>query len=244
MGDLRDRLRGYWDRDAETYDRSLSHSLSDPAEARAWMAALRRHLPLAGATVLDAGAGAGALSLLAAELGYRVTALDFSPAMLEQARRKASERGLDIEFVVGDVTEPPPGPFDAVIERHVLWTQPDPVAALSAWRRAAPEGRVVLYESLQGRGSISRKARDGLAGLARRAMGIPTDHHAPYPDVLESLPLAGTGSLDPFLEALRAAGWRRYRAERLREIERARLLAGPPVVARLEAVPRFALLAE
>jgi ubiquinone/menaquinone biosynthesis C-methylase UbiE len=244
MEDLRGRLRGYWDRDAETYDRSLSHSLSDPAEAEAWKDALRRHLPPPGARVLDAGAGAGALTLLAAALGYRVTALDFSPAMLEQARRKASDRGLDVEFVVGDVTEPPLGPFDAVIERHVLWTQPDPVAALSAWRRVAPEGRLVLYEALPGRGTITRKVRDGLAHVARRAMGVAHDHHAPYPDVLDSLPLARAGSLGPFLEALRAAGWRRYRADRLREIERARLLAGPPVVARLEAVPRFALLAE
>jgi 2-polyprenyl-3-methyl-5-hydroxy-6-metoxy-1,4-benzoquinol methylase len=120
MDDLRDTIRGYWDADAETYDRSPSHSLSDPVEAEVWQEALRRHLPPPGATVLDAGAGAGALTLLAAGLGYRVTALDFSPAMLEQARWKAADRSLDVEFVVGDVTEPPPGPFDAVIERHVL----------------------------------------------------------------------------------------------------------------------------
>jgi hypothetical protein len=102
----------------------------------------------------------------------------------------------------------------------------------------------VLYEALPGRGSITRMVRDGLAHLARRAMGVAHDHHAPYPNVLDSLPLAGAASLDPFLEALRAAGWRRYRADRLRDIERARVAAGPPVVARLEAVPRFALLAE
>jgi hypothetical protein len=50
--------------------------------------------------------------------------------------------------------------------------------------------------------------------------------------------------MHPFVEALGAAGWRRWRAERLREVERVRRSAGPPLVAWLEAVPRFALLAE
>jgi ubiquinone/menaquinone biosynthesis C-methylase UbiE len=245
VDDLRERLRDFWERDAATYDRSPSHSLSDPAEAEAWKDALRRHLPPPGARVLDAGAGAGALALLASELGYRVTALDFSAAMLDQARRKAADRGVDIEFVVADVTEPPRGPFDAVIERHVLWTQPDPEAALAAWRRSAPEGRLVLYEALPGRCSITRRGRDAVAELLKRVMRVPHDHHAPYdPRVLERLPLAGASSVDPFIEALHEAGWRRFRVERLRDIERARLRLGPSLVARLEAVPRFALLAE
>lgn len=245
MKDVRGRLREFWDRDAATYDRSPSHSLSDPQEVAAWKEALRRHLPPPGARVLDAGAGAGALALLAAELGYRVTALDFSEPMLELARAKAGDRGLEIDFVVADVTEPPPGPFDAVIERHVLWTQPDPVAVLEAWRRVTPDGRLVAYEALPGRGTLLRRARDGLAEILKRAGGMPRDHHASYdPDVLERLPLARAESVDPFVEALGAAGWRRWRTERLREIERIRRSSGPPLVAWLEAVPRFALLSE
>jgi ubiquinone/menaquinone biosynthesis C-methylase UbiE len=245
MSDPRERLRAFWDLDAATYDRSPSHALSDPREAVAWRDALSRHLPSPGARILDAGAGAGALSLLAAELGHRVTALDFSERMLELARAKAADRGLEIEFVVADVTEPPPGPFDAVIERHVLWTQPDPVAVLAAWRRVTPEGRLVAYEALHGRGSMIRRVRDDLAERLKTARGVPRDHHAGYDaDVLERLPLAGAGSVRPFAEALGAGGWRRWRAERMREVERVRLSVGPPLVAWLEAVPRFALLAE
>jgi ubiquinone/menaquinone biosynthesis C-methylase UbiE len=245
MTDPRESIRAFWDRDAATYDRSPSHSLSDPQEAAAWKEALRRHLPSPGSRVLDAGAGAGALALLAAELGYRVTALDFSEPMLELARGKAADRGLEIEFVVADVTEPPPGPFDAVIERHVLWTQPDPVAVLAAWRRVTPNGLLVAYEALPGRGTVLQGVREGLAEALKRLGGVPRDHHSSYdPDVLQHLPLARAGSMAPFVEALRAAGWRRWRAERLREIERVRRSAGPPVVAWLEAVPRLALLAE
>ena len=45
MSDVHDRLRRFWDEDAKTYDRSPSHAASDPVEAAAWRAILRRHLP-------------------------------------------------------------------------------------------------------------------------------------------------------------------------------------------------------
>src|SRR5918995_7530729 len=145
MTDVNDRIREFWDRDSATYDHSASHAASDPLEAAAWRAALRRALPLQRATVLDVGAGTGSLSLLAAELGYEVTALDLSDGMLSKAREKAATRGLELAFEVGAAMSPPEGPFDAVMERHVLWTLPDPVGALREWRRVTvPGGRLVL----------------------------------------------------------------------------------------------------
>src|SRR5213594_1477912 len=145
MADVHDRIREWWDRDAGTYDRSASHAMTDPVEAAAWRAALQRLLPAPPSRVLDVGAGTGSLSLLAAELGHDVTALDLSEGMLAAARRKAEEQGHSISFVVGPAEDPPPGPFDAVIERHVVWTLPDPVGALRAWRTVAPAGRLALF---------------------------------------------------------------------------------------------------
>jgi hypothetical protein len=55
--DIEKRIREFWNRDAETYDRSPSHALTDPVEAAAWRAVLRRHLPDAGARVLEAERG-------------------------------------------------------------------------------------------------------------------------------------------------------------------------------------------
>ena len=151
MADVHDQIREFWDRDSHTYDDSASHAISDPLEAAAWRAALLRALPERGAKVLDAGAGTGALSLLAAELGYAVTALDLSEGMLSKARAKAEANGVDLTFVVGPAAEPPPGPFDAIMERHVVWTMPDPVSVLRAWRDVmAPGGRLVLFEGLWG----------------------------------------------------------------------------------------------
>ena len=107
MADVHDQIRDFWDRDSRTYDDSTSHAISDPVEAAAWRAALRRALPEPAVNVLDVGAGTGALSLLAAELGYDVTALDLSEGMLSRARAKAEARGLGMTFVVGPAADPP-----------------------------------------------------------------------------------------------------------------------------------------
>jgi SAM-dependent methyltransferase len=245
MADVHDELRAFWDRDAATYDLAASHAVSDPLEEAAWRAALRRVLPEPGARVLDVGAGTGSLSLLAAELGYRVTALDLSPGMLAKARAKAADRGLDIELVEGPATEPPPGPFDAVIERHLVWTIPDPLAALEAWRRVAPGGRLAMFEGVWGAATTGRRAKDAVASVLRRAMGTPPHHHAPYPpEVLAQLPLGRMPSPAPLIEAVHAAGWTGVRIQRLRDVEWASRLQEPWPLGWLESLPRYALAAD
>ena len=245
MADVHDDLRAFWDRDAATYDQAASHAVSDPLEEAAWRAAIRRALPEPGARVLDVGAGTGALSLLAGELGYRVTGLDLSPGMLARAREKAAARGLDIAFVEGPATEPPDGPFEAVMERHLVWTAPHPVDALAAWRRVAPGGRLIMFEGVWEATTPAQRAKEAAAAVLRRAMGTPPDHHAPYaPEVLEQLPLGRMASPAPLIEAVRAAGWTAVRIHRLRDVEWVAKLREPWPLGWLEAVPRYALVAD
>jgi SAM-dependent methyltransferase len=245
VAEVHDRIRDWWDRDARTYDRSASHAVSDPIEAAAWRAALQRFLPPPPSRVLDVGAGTGAISLLAAELGHRVTAVDLSPGMLDRARAKAEAQGLDVDFVVGPAEEPPPGPFDAVIERHVLWTAPDPVASLRAWREAAPVGRAVLFEGTWGATGPAGRLREAAIELVRRFHAMPPDHHAPYdPEILSALPLARLDSPRLIIEATSEAGWRAVRLYRLRDVEWAQRAGSPPVLGWLERVPRYAIVAD
>jgi SAM-dependent methyltransferase len=245
MTETSDRIREFWDADAATYDATPSHAISDPVESAAWRQILAEVLPEPPARVIDAGAGTGALSLLAAELGHQVTAFDLSTGMLAQAERKAADRGLAdrMTFVVGSVDEPPAGPFDAVIERHVLWTVPDPVAALRAWRGVAR--RLVLLEGVWGSPALGDRVRTALAEAIRRAMRTPPDHHAPYPpEVLNELPLSRMPSARPFIEAAYAAGWHAVRMKRLRDVEWAAMQHEPWPLGWLEHRPRFAIVAD
>jgi len=245
MSGVHDRIRDFWDADSRTYDEAKSHAISDPLEAAAWRQALREALPEPSARVLDAGAGTGALSLLAAELGHEVTALDLSSGMLSRAQDKAKGRGLDhrLTFVVGSATEPPAGPFDAVMERHVLWTLPDPVLALERWREVA--ARLVLFEGVWGPTSPAVRARDIAAEALRRFLRHPDDHHAPYPEeVLAELPLARLPSPVPLIEAVYEAGWEGVRIKRLRDVEWAAELHERWPLGWLERRPRYALVAE
>ena len=105
-----------------------------------------------GMRVLDLGCGAGDVAFAAAGLvgpDGSVVGVDRSPDALARARLRAGQRGLaQVQFVQGDVNDPAPGgPFDAIVERLVLWTVPDPAALL---RRQAmvlrPGGLVVPIE--------------------------------------------------------------------------------------------------
>jgi SAM-dependent methyltransferase len=246
VADVHDRIREFWDRDSQTYDDSASHSISDSLEAAAWRAALRRALPDPGANVLDAGAGTGALSLLAAELGYVVTALDLSEGMLAKARAKAELSGVELTFVVGPAAEPPPGPFDAIMERHVVWTMPDPVAVLRAWRAVtARGGRLVLFEGVWGGDTLVQRVKDVTAETLRRALGVEDHHHAAYPeDVLTQLPLARMPSPVPLIDMVHEAGWRALRIQRLRDVEWASMQHERWPLGWLEQRPRYALIAD
>src|SRR3954467_5372871 len=57
---------------------------------------LLRHLPRPPGTILDVGGGAGHQSLPLARLGYDVTILDVSPAMLGKAERRLSAEPDDV----------------------------------------------------------------------------------------------------------------------------------------------------
>jgi ubiquinone/menaquinone biosynthesis C-methylase UbiE len=70
-----------------------------------------------GTRVLDVAAGSGNASLPAAAIGAAVVASDLTPELLETGRQRATEQGLDIEWVEADAEHLPfdDGDFDAVI---------------------------------------------------------------------------------------------------------------------------------
>lgn len=164
-----------WDAAADTFDQEPDHGLLDPGVRDAWGQRLAGWLPAAGSDVLDLGCGTGSLSLLAAGQGHRVTAVDMSPRMAEQARAKLA--GTGAEVLVGDAARPPVGErrFDVVLARHVVWLIADPVAALKHWAGLLRTGgRLVLIEGVWGGTGLSAARLTEL--LAPHSTSV---HHEP-----------------------------------------------------------------
>ena len=243
-GSVSEEIRQFWDEDAAVYDDSPEHHPRRPHERAAWSATLRRLLPDPPARVLDAGAGTGFLSLLLAAQGYQVTAMDLSAGMLEKLRAKAARQGLDVEIVRADAASPPDGPFDAVVERHLLWTLPDPAVALAAWRQAVPTGRLVLIEGTWGETTGIPAVQAEARRLARRFRGAEPGHHGHYTErVVSALPHANGITPAEMVSLVEASPWGRARLERLRDVEWATLEGRSLLDQLLGTNPRWAVTA-
>jgi ubiquinone/menaquinone biosynthesis C-methylase UbiE len=137
-----------WDAEAATFDDEPDHGLRDPTTRVAWLELLSAHLPEPPARIADLGCATGTLSVLLADAGHDVDAVDFSPEMLARARAKAGDRS-HVTFTLGDAGAPPlePAAYDVVLCRHVLWALPDQPAALARWvELLRPGGRLLLVE--------------------------------------------------------------------------------------------------
>jgi ubiquinone/menaquinone biosynthesis C-methylase UbiE len=147
---VKQQVAAHWGRRAPQFDEGFGHSISIPAERAAWDRILDLVLPgREPLNALDTGCGTGFLSFELAARGHRVTGIDFAPAMLAEARRKATERGVSIRFEEGDAEQLPfaSASFDLAISRHVLWTLPHPEAAIDEWIRVLrPGGRLVVLD--------------------------------------------------------------------------------------------------
>ena len=119
------------------------------APVREWL--LRALAPAPGDTVLELAAGVGDTGFEAASLvgeSGRVISSDFSPTMVEAARRRGAELGLrNVDYRVLDAEriELADGSVDGAICRFGYMLMPDAAAALAETRRVLrPGGRLAL----------------------------------------------------------------------------------------------------
>jgi len=159
--------RQYWDSEADAFDHEPDHGLSDPVVYDAWRKLLTELLPPTPASILDVGCGTGTLSLVMAALGYDVTGIDLSPAMIARAKRKAETAGCLISFGIMDASSPDLAQrhFAAVLCRHLLWSFANPDLVLRRWSTLlSPGGRLILIEGYWHTGGGLR-ARQTVAAL-------------------------------------------------------------------------------
>ena len=139
-----DANAGYWDDHMGDAGNAFHRELVAPAAEK--LLALRD-----GESVLEIACGAGLFARRMAELGAIVTATDFSPAMIERARKRTEAVQDRITFRLLDATDPgqlgslPSGRYDAVVCNMAIMdiAEIDPLFAAVS-RVLAPDGRFVF----------------------------------------------------------------------------------------------------
>jgi SAM-dependent methyltransferase len=112
--------------------------------------------PKQGDVVLELASGPGSAGLAASPLvgeGGRVISTDFSPAMVEVARRRADGLGVtNVEHLVMDAgeIELEDGSVDGVVCRWGYMLMPDPVAAFAETRRVLRSGGRLAFSVWRG----------------------------------------------------------------------------------------------
>ena len=100
--------------------------------------------------ILDIGTGPGFFPMILAEAGYHVTAIDYTPGMLEKAAENAAkfigEKSRNIEFKRMDAQalEFEDESFDVIISRNLTWNLPHPEMAYKEWLRVLKKGGKLL----------------------------------------------------------------------------------------------------
>jgi ubiquinone/menaquinone biosynthesis C-methylase UbiE len=173
-------IRHHWDCRADRFDEESGHGLFSEEQREAWHQLLSRLVGPPPQRALDVGCGTGFLALRLGELGHTVAGVDLSEQMLAQARVKAEQAALEIEFRVGDAADlgVHDETYDLVVARHVIWNMPDPARAVAEWLRVLrPGGRLLLVE---GKWARSEAAAPFNRRPAAWLLGWVLDRLAPF----------------------------------------------------------------
>lgn len=143
------QISNYWDTRAEGYSISIHKQLAGQ-ECQKFAEILRTAAP-AGKPLncLDLGCGPGFFSILLAQEGHQVTAVDCSEGMLEKARANFREVGVVVDTLKGDVQALPfaDHSFDYIVSRNLVWNLERPAAAYAEWMRILrPGGKILVVD--------------------------------------------------------------------------------------------------
>ena len=131
----------FWNRYARLYDWEIT-KFSDAAYRQMYTlmaAALSKDMK-----VLEIATGTGLIALNIAPFAASVDAIDFSPKMIEQAKKKAAPS--NVRFSVEDATDLTfaQSSFDAVIISNALHIMPQPELVLENIRRVLKPGGLLI----------------------------------------------------------------------------------------------------
>ena len=174
---LKEEIREYWTKRADTFDQSPFHGMQAPGEKDAWMKLISSHVDKpAGSRILELAFGTGEITSALLALDYHVTGLDLVEAMLSRAKAKhASAKNLSLYLGDAEDTREADSSYDAIVMRHLVWTLVDPKAAFKDWFRVVrPGGRIVVIDGNFVETSFATRLRRRLSMLLERIQGTKT----------------------------------------------------------------------
>ncbi len=204
-----------WNKMAPGWEEKREWILQDSMPINEWL--VDQAAPAPGDTVLDIAAGTGDLGFLAGErvgADGKVLVTDFSPEMVEAARRNGEQRGIrNAEYRIMDAERMDLGDdsVDAVVSRWSYMLMADPAAALSETRRVLRDGGKLAFCVWQTPDRNPWAAIPGMT-LVQRGHMPPPEPGAPgifamgERDRVHEL-VTGAGFADPRIEEL-AFEWR------------------------------------
>lgn len=148
---MKDQIKNHWNGRALGYDKNVRHVIYFRRDKTIWQRIFAEFLGKSPLKILDVGTGPGIVANLIAEMGHDVTGIDVSERMLKKAAENSATLHNTLDFVQGDAENLPfdEESFDAVVNRYVLWSLPDPKKALAEWHRVlTPGGRLVIVDGI------------------------------------------------------------------------------------------------
>lgn len=162
--DMTEVIRRRYDRTSIFYDwmdRMISPELRKKALSRA------------SGKVLEVGVGTGN-NFPYYPPGCEVTAIDFSPGMLDRARKKLHLARAPIKLLEMDAQamDFPDNTFDTVVATCVFCSVPDPVKGLAEVKRVCkPDGKIILLEHVRSESPVIGWLMDVLNPISLHLIG-------------------------------------------------------------------------
>lgn len=152
MENILQKVESYWDNRSADYS-AINVSELGGHKKDIWQDLINHYKPAVigrKLRVLDIGTGPGFFAITMASCGCDVTAVDYTDAMLNKARKNAVMHGQKVKFMQMDAhyLDFPDNSFDLIITRNLTWNLERPKQAYKEWHRVlAPGGRLLNFDA-------------------------------------------------------------------------------------------------